>query len=71
MNQPKPDQALFEALARLRNFPDFQRLVKYQREMHEYHKHLLVTAAPTDIPALQGKAQEQLAFFNLLEKAPK
>ena len=71
MNQPKPDQALLESLARLRGFPDFQRLVKYQREMHEYHKYLLVTAAPADIPALQGKAQEQQAFFALIEKAPK
>lgn len=71
MNQPKPDQALLDALARLRNFPEFQRLVKYQREMHDYHKHMLVTAAPADVPALQGKAQEQRAFFDLLEKATK
>lgn len=71
MNQPKPSPELLESLARLRNMPDFQRFVKYQREMQDYHKHLLVTAPPADFPALQGKAQEQQAFFTLLEKAPK
>jgi len=71
MKQPQPPRELLDSLARLRNFPDFQRLVKYQQEMHEYHKFLLITAAPADVPALQGKAQEQLEFFKLLEKATK
>lgn len=64
---PKPDAKLLEAAARLKNLPDFQQILQHQQARYSYLLELLVTAAPDDVPRLQGQAQELREFFALLK----
>lgn len=53
---PKLDPRTKDALERLKNSPDFLLFVKHQQAQYEYHKEVLVTCNPVDVPRLQGRA---------------
>lgn len=68
---PKPDKQLLDSIYRLKNTPEFQLLVSYQRALLEHHKNALVTAAPEDVPRMQGRAANLQDFLDLLSKDPR
>lgn len=67
MNKPKPDQRVLDAIARLKNNPDFQAFKAHQLAMLEYTKHQLVFSQPPATANLQGRVMEQLDFFDLFK----
>lgn len=71
MNLPKPDTRTLEALARLKNQPDFQLFVKHQQALYDYHKEMLVHCAPADVPREQGRAAQLQDLFSLVNKDSK
>lgn len=65
--QPKLDDKLKAALARLRNNADFNLLMKYNEARLANIHERLVTTAPEALGQLQGRALEIGEFFSNLQ----
>ncbi len=65
---PKPDARLLEAVARLRNSPDFQAFAKHQQALLDYTKDVLVNCTPADVPRFQGRAAQLQDLISLMTK---
>jgi chromatin segregation and condensation protein Rec8/ScpA/Scc1 (kleisin family) len=53
----KPDQKVLEAVARLKNYPDFRLYTEHLQASLAEAKDLLVNSQPADVPTLQGRAK--------------